>query len=209
MQWFWQFSTVTLNGAGITRKGSSLALEAATEINHKFKLDAGKTVSDYRFYVDGKEITTSTTGTVTLWYNASENIYVISIKKIAKLVSLVKAMYLDNRAAIVRFGVNEPAATASTGESATNAVAEPEETQAADPEEKAAEETEAVETKSDEPETVNPEDQKTNVEDEKVSDSDKNGSEADSSEATEDVRLRQYYILVTFIINDIISKLDF
>jgi hypothetical protein len=187
----YEFSTVTADGAGIARKGSSLALEAATEINHKFKLDTGKKVSDYRFYVDGKEITTSTTGTVTLWYNASENIYVITIKKIAssemqiahevvvkdkttnqevlrienfsalsyayavlskaetnssyatskaKLVSLVKAMYLYNRAAMARFGVTEPAATTTTGESATNAAAEPEETKAADPEDNTAEE---------------------------------------------------------------------
>ncbi len=42
----YEFSTVTVNGSGITRKGSSLALEAATEINHKFKLDTGKKVSD-------------------------------------------------------------------------------------------------------------------------------------------------------------------
>ena len=231
----YEFSTVTADGAGITRKGSSLALEAATEINHKFKLDTGKKVSDYRFYVDGKEITTSTTGTVTLWYNASENIYVISIKKIAssemqiahevvvkdkttnqevlridnfsalsyayavlsnaetnssyatskaKLVSLVKAMYLYNRAAMVRFGVTEPAATASTGESATNAVAEPEETQAADPEEKASEETEADNQDSESKEERS-EDQATERKEEPAKKSENQGNESTEVKETD------------------------
>lgn len=124
-----------------------MALEAATEINHKFKLDTGKKVSDYRFYVDGKEITTSTTGTVTLWYNASEKIYVISIKKIASSEMQIahevvvkdkttnqEVLRIDNFSALrYAYAVLSNAETNSSY--ATNAVAEPEETQAADPSE--------------------------------------------------------------------------
>lgn len=55
----------TAEGSGIRRSGSTLNLESAITLNHNFKISEG-TVDDYIFTVDGKEITTSSKGSVTL-----------------------------------------------------------------------------------------------------------------------------------------------
>lgn len=143
--------------AGIGRSATSLSLEAATEINHKFTLSSGKSINDFKFYVDGTLVTTSSTGNYRLWYDSSSQRYVLTIKGItatqlqkaylvvvkdqndnvvitiqnysvlsyvysiltkaensaeyanekAKLVALVKSMYLYNRAAMAKFNVTE------------------------------------------------------------------------------------------------------
>ena len=68
---------------GIRRTGSTLELRTATVLNHRFVLDSGKSISDYKFYVDGKLITTASTGDVKLWYESSSGKYVLSITNIA------------------------------------------------------------------------------------------------------------------------------
>lgn len=73
----------TATNAGITRKGTSLALEAATEINHKFVLDSGKNISDYKFYVNETLVTTTSSGNYRLWYDSDSGKYVLTIKGIA------------------------------------------------------------------------------------------------------------------------------
>lgn len=73
----------TAENAGIKKAGTSLALEAATEINHKFELDSGKSINDYKFYVNGTLVTTTSSGNYRLWYNSEKKQYVLTIKGIA------------------------------------------------------------------------------------------------------------------------------
>jgi hypothetical protein len=77
------FTETLAANAGIKRSGSSLALETATEINHKFELDSGKSIYDYKFYVNNQLVTTSSSGNYLLWYNSSSKKYVLTIKGIA------------------------------------------------------------------------------------------------------------------------------
>ena len=144
--------TATSN-CGIRRSGSTLMLESATTVTHNFIIDRG-TVDDYIFMVDGKVITTESTGDITL--KLVEGKYRISIGNIvaahlqdsyevvvtdktgnelirisnysalsyaqvvishygetpadennAKLVNMLKSLYLYNRAAMVWFQVEE------------------------------------------------------------------------------------------------------
>lgn len=144
--------TATAN-CGIRRSGSTLMLESATTVTHNFIIDRG-TVDDYIFMVDGKVITTESTGDITL--KLVEGKYRISIGNIvaahlqdsyevvvtdktgnelirisnysalsyaqvvishygetpadetnAKLVNMLKSLYLYNRAAMVWFQVEE------------------------------------------------------------------------------------------------------
>ncbi len=83
---------------GIKRSGSSLALETATEINHKFVLDSGKKITDYKFYVNNTLVTTSSTGNYRLWYDTSAKKYVLTIKGIAAshLQDVYKIVVTDN-----------------------------------------------------------------------------------------------------------------
>ncbi len=83
---------------GIKRSGSSLALETATEINHKFILDSGKEITDYKFYVNNTLVTTSSTGNYRLWYDTSAKKYVLTIKGIAAshLQDVYKIVVTDN-----------------------------------------------------------------------------------------------------------------
>ena len=55
----------TTPGSGITRTGSNLMLESATTLTHNFMINSG-TIDDYVFKVNGKVITPSTTGDITL-----------------------------------------------------------------------------------------------------------------------------------------------
>ncbi len=71
-----------VSDSGIKRTGSSLSLKTATQINHKFVLDEGRSIEDYKFYVDGKLVTTKSKGNVVLRYEASSGKYVLSIKEI-------------------------------------------------------------------------------------------------------------------------------
>ncbi len=89
--------------AGITRTGSSLSLKTATQINHKFELDADKSIEDYKFYVDGNLVTTKSTGNVVLRYEASSGKYVLSIKGIvaAKLHEGHSVVVTDNEDNVV------------------------------------------------------------------------------------------------------------
>ena len=66
--------------AGVTRTGSTLALETATTLNHNFQINSGS-VNDYAFYVDGREVTLNSTGNVTLVQDGTK--YKLSIKNIA------------------------------------------------------------------------------------------------------------------------------
>lgn len=66
--------------AAITRKSSQLELDAATTIIHNFTLSSGS-IDDYVITVDGKVITTSSTGDITL--KEEDGIYRLRIANIA------------------------------------------------------------------------------------------------------------------------------
>ena len=73
-------SFITDSSATIQRKSSQLELNSATTLIHNFTLTSGN-IDDYVIKVDGKEITTSTTGDITLKYE--NGMYRLKIENIA------------------------------------------------------------------------------------------------------------------------------
>ena len=84
-------NTTVKNGDDkISYGGSSVVLESATEMRFYFSLKNGATIDDYTFTVDGREITTTTTGDIRLVLNPNGE-YSIEIKNIA--VAQMDKMY--------------------------------------------------------------------------------------------------------------------
>ena len=70
-------------GSGIAFANSTLDLDSATTLSHYFTLDAGKSIEDYVFLVDGTEVTLDSTGKYTLTYVPAKDKYCLAIHNIA------------------------------------------------------------------------------------------------------------------------------
>ena len=70
-------------GSGIAFANSTLDLDSATTLSHYFTLDAGKSIEDYVFLVDGTKVTLDSTGRYTLTYVPEKDKYCLAIHNIA------------------------------------------------------------------------------------------------------------------------------
>ena len=91
----------SVDGAGITRTGSTLSLDEATTLSHNFTITSGS-VDDYHFFVDGTEVTVNSTGDYTLEQVAPGK-YKLYIKSIAaaELQKVHKVVVKDSQDNVV------------------------------------------------------------------------------------------------------------